>query len=790
MRRMLVLPALMVALAVCVSGEKLEAPESKPVRKLNTFVVQPKHQDAVSATPVLERKQLTVSSEPPQLLGSAADEPAQSGVKLSTKTIYGFLNFVTTVGNTVMVFTPGAGTPAGAQSAEPSPASVAPSPSRTVPAIASTASEPLPERRLRFTTTEPSPSSEPDTTEPPVIGRRKGKNLLWAKLRERTPKDRRPFVLPQRRGLQIARSAAALLPTPPLERQFLSAAPASVVPEPTPTPELDTPTVSERTVAALRTVQAGEEFSDPEPTELPTEEGVTHVSSVIQGTVTEFPQLPAPAAEPEVLPIEQLFASSEPEEPAGEPDSRPPVQSLQERLKARLQAALASRPSRASAAGQRRPFTLVPEQRARAARPGRPELLLSARRSPSRSKSERRLSAADRLKQRLLKQRQESLAEEEELTQEESPELLQEPDQELGDPQPEVVAVNTYRPTDATDFHYELSTMRALHHNTLGRFTTSRWVTSTETRTVRVSPTATQRAPPVSSTALPAGATLGLFGAAGLTPSSGSGLDKVVMLPAVQLDPSSPSLPLKTMTETYRTTQLLLKSSVIPLVIGDSTRAFTLTQSYQVTRLVTALKTMPPMEVFQTAPPGLLHRERPLLAQGSENQVDELGVPVVRVPPPDDLAAIGLFDVDRHESEMNPEEFKLQQQAAAPPAPTPALPPQLGMLGALGQLGQLGALAQLSQLTPQQLAYLQLLGPIFPGLQAPHGALPATPQTIVTSSPVTYSTITTRIHSQAVVVTFRATPSTAYITSTTVFPTVLTSYVTSTMKVHPTSPLG
>ncbi|KAF0311790.1 hypothetical protein FJT64_017424 [Amphibalanus amphitrite] len=769
MRRMLVLPALVLALAVCVFGEKL-------------------------ATPVLETKQLTVSSEPPQLLGSAADEPAQSGVKLSTKTIYGFLNFVTTVGNTVMVFTPGAGTPAGAQSAEPAPASVAPSPSRTVPAIATTASEPLPERRLRFTTTEPSPSTESDATEPPVIGRRKGKNLLWAKLRERTPKDRRPFVLPQRRGLQIARSAAALLPTPPLERQFLSAAPASVVPEPTPTPELDTPTASERTFAALRTVQAGEEFSDPEPTELPTEEGVTHVSSVIQGTVTEFPQLPAPAAEPEVLPIEQLFSSSEPEEPASEPDSRPPVQSLQERLKARLQAALASRPSRTSAAGQRRPFTLVPEQRARAARPGRPELLLSARRSPSRSKSERRLSAADRLKQRLLKQRQESLAEEEELAQEESPELLQEPDQELGESQPEVVAVNTYRPTDATDFHYELSTMRALHHNTLGRFTTSRWVTSTETRTVRVSPTATQRAPPVSSTALPAGATLGLFGAAGLTPSSGSGLDKVVMLPAVQLDPSSPSLPLKTMTETYSTTQLLLKSSVIPLVIGDSTRAFTLTQSYQVTRLVTALEDhaahggVPDGASGPAAP-----REAAAGARVRRIRWTSWVCPVVRVPPPDDLAAIGLFDVDQHESEMNPEEFKLQQQAAAPPAPTPALPPQLGMLGALGQLGQLGqlgALAQLSQLTPQQLAYLQLLGPIFPGLQAPHGALPATPQTIVTSSPVTYSTITTRIHSQAVVVTFRATPSTAYITSTTVFPTVLTSYVTSTMKVHPTSPLG
>ena len=260
---------------------------------------------------------------------------------------------------------------------------MAPSPAQTAPAITSTASEPLPERHLRFTTTEPAPSSEFDSTEPPTAGRRKGKNLLWAKLRERTPKDRRPFVLPQRRGLQTARSASSDLPTPPLEREFLSAAPASVVPEPTPTPELDTPTTAEPTHAALRTVQAGEEFA-----EQPTEEGVTRVSSVIQGTKTEFPQLPAPAAEPEVLPIEQLLSAG-PEESTDRPEERPPaVQSLQERLKARLQAALASRPSRGSA-GQRRPFTLVPEQRARSARTGRPELPLSARRSPpSRSRTQ------------------------------------------------------------------------------------------------------------------------------------------------------------------------------------------------------------------------------------------------------------------------------------------------------------------------------------------------------------------------------------------------------------------
>ena len=343
------------------------------------------------------------------------------------------------------------------------------------------------------------------------------------------------------------------------------------------------------------------------------------------------------------------------------------------------------------------------------------------------------------------------------------------------------MAVNTVRPTDASDVLYELTTLRSLHLQTLGRFTNSHWLTSTETRTVRVQPTATERLPAVSATSLPAGATLGLPSRLQGAQSPAAG-DRVVMLPAVQLDPSSPSLPLHTMTQTYSTSQLLLKSSVLPLVIGSSTRAVTLTQSYQVTRLVTALKTMPPMQVFQTAAPGV---QSGLLALGSENQVDEQGVPLVRVPPPEDLAAVGLFDVDRHESQANPEEFHLQQRQPVPTAaPTPALP--------LGQLGMLGALGQLPQLTAQQLAYLQLLGPLLPALQRPPTALaPAAlhqPAAVVTSSPVVYSTVTTSVHSRAVVVTFRATPSTAYITSTTVVPTVLTSYVTSTVTLAPQQP--
>ncbi|KAF0300898.1 hypothetical protein FJT64_026723 [Amphibalanus amphitrite] len=401
----------------------------------------------------------------------------------------------------------------------------------------------------------------------------------------------------------------------------------------------------------------------------------------------------------------------------------------------------------------------------------------------------------------------------------------------------QIVAVSTFRPEGATDFYQEITTLKTLRHISLGRYTNSQWITKTQTRTVEVEPTIapspSQVVPPSSTltpsvllvattTTTPRPEIENLLGSPSEAPP--------VMLPPVHLDPSSPSLPLHTMTETYSTTQLVLKSSVIPLVIADNTRSFTITQTYHVTRVVTALKTMPPVELFD---------ERSALSDAqlegshSTNHLDIDGFPEA-----DSLESVGgRFDPDLLEKSTHPEMLALHgsqdkpateearpaNQATAEatpvvstpsgnpviaPAPvaTPALPALGSSLSPLDQMGQLGQLAQLSQLaqlgqtnqlgglgqlSPQQLLYLQLLSPYLAQLNpaAAAAAQAATgPRTVVSSSPVFVTTTVTNTNRRPVVVTFRATPSTAYITSTTVVSTVLTSYVTSTMTMAPAQP--
>ena len=68
-------------------------------------------------------------------------------------------------------------------------------------------------------------------------------------------------------------------------------------------------------------------------------------------------------------------------------------------------------------------------------------------------------------------------------------------------------------------------------------------------------------------------------------------------LPAVVLASSSTATPaLKTITETYTSTELQLKTSVLPLVLNGKTKLQTLTQSFKITRLIEAVKTVPPFE--------------------------------------------------------------------------------------------------------------------------------------------------------------------------------------------------
>lgn len=73
-------------------------------------------------------------------------------------------------------------------------------------------------------------------------------------------------------------------------------------------------------------------------------------------------------------------------------------------------------------------------------------------------------------------------------------------------------------------------------------------------------------------------------------------------MPPIALSPDQATPPLETMTESFSTTELMLKTHILPVVRGTDTSSVTLIQSYRVTRLVTAVKTLPPMEVYQFVP--------------------------------------------------------------------------------------------------------------------------------------------------------------------------------------------
>ena len=60
--------------------------------------------------------------------------------------------------------------------------------------------------------------------------------------------------------------------------------------------------------------------------------------------------------------------------------------------------------------------------------------------------------------------------------------------------------------------------------------------------------------------------------------------------------------PLKTITETFSTTEVMLKTSILPIVVQGRTSLHTLTQSFYVTKLIEAVKTLPPMEAYEFIP--------------------------------------------------------------------------------------------------------------------------------------------------------------------------------------------
>ena len=123
----------------------------------------------------------------------------------------------------------------------------------------------------------------------------------------------------------------------------------------------------------------------------------------------------------------------------------------------------------------------------------------------------------------------------------------------------------------------------------------------------------------------------------------------IATLPAITLEASQATPPLETITETFSTTQTLLKTHLLPVVAngGNSTTRLTLVQTYNIARIVTATKTLPPPEIYQFIPSKTLNEFNSRLDEaGSElhleldfgdDERDDEDVPKRIVAPSTDL---------------------------------------------------------------------------------------------------------------------------------------------------------
>lgn len=310
-----------------------------------------------------------------------------------------------------------------------------------------------------------------------------------------------------------------------------------------------------------------------------------------------------------------------------------------------------------------------------------------------------------------------------------------------------------------------------------------------------------------------------------------------------------PTPPLETLTETFSTTQDMLKTHILPVVHGNETASFTLVQTYHVTRLVTATKTLPPMDVYQFVPSKILkdfnshldeagselHLE---LEFGDDNNEDGENHPRRSFPPDLNLANIGsdfdLSDVDKSRIPEGHLRLKKNQFPVSPkpvfPEPTPGLSPeQLQQLAILRLLNPAAAAAAQQVITTSkpvvklETVFESHIIPIFngaattlstisrpvatvtktefeygtstlPGLPVQPNPLipqnplfPVQPQFTVTSTPVVTQTLVTETDSKVLKLTFGAKTAYTTILSTRVVPTVLTTYLTASIPVQPTA---
>jgi hypothetical protein len=410
----------------------------------------------------------------------------------------------------------------------------------------------------------------------------------------------------------------------------------------------------------------------------------------------------------------------------------------------------------------------------------------------------------------------------------------------------ETLKVEISTPADFKDTYYEIATIKSPYTFQVGTVKNTRFVTVTSTieKVFEPEPTITP--------SLTEPLTENILATTAHIDKEHNLLDSsIATLPVLTLSADMETPPLETLTETFSTTQLMLKTHILPVVRpGNNATSYTLIQTYHVTRLVTATKTLPPMELYQFVPSKRLNEFNSRLDEaGSElhlelefgdDDEDDEDNPRQTLPSDLDLSNIGSdFDVSEVDKANLPEGLKRPKKKVSRPRTTespilqqPGLnPEQLQQLALLRLLNPQAA-AQIPQIITTskpivtlETVYESHIIPILHGastsystISRPIGTvsktefeygtstlpvqLPQVPlnpflqqqpqlqqqqQYQLQSTPVVTQLIVTATESKVLKLTFGA--KTAYTTlfSTRVVPTQVTTYITNSVPVQPTA---
>ncbi|XP_076762826.1 uncharacterized protein LOC143430427 [Xylocopa sonorina] len=377
---------------------------------------------------------------------------------------------------------------------------------------------------------------------------------------------------------------------------------------------------------------------------------------------------------------------------------------------------------------------------------------------------------------------------------------------------------------DMSNVYFEIATIKSPYTFQVGTLRNTRYVTITSTMKKlfsTIDPTSTLASPSepltenlLANTAAAYETTLPLDSA-------------VATLPAISLESGQATPPLETITETFSTTQTLLKTYLLPVIHGGNTTKLTLVQTYNIARVVTATKTLPPMDIYHFIPSKALNEFNSKLDEaGSELHLeledgdqgrDDDDIPKRVVAPSADMDS----DLEPFKS-ISPS--KLKSDAPASSIEPQLTPDQLALLKYFGQQ-QPQVITTSRPVVVLDTVYESHVIPVvnngntvYSTLSRPVGTVPRTsyefgtstiapvlppqlpppqlppqlplfpqqPQFTVTSAPLVTQTLATLSESKILKLTFGA--KTAYTTlfSSRVVPTEITTYVTTTVPIQPT----